>query len=324
LPSWRSVWDLVVEGVSQPPFSSYELDYYRLQYQRGFMSERDDPAAAAGIDAFSRQFQGDAFNLLRDGKDELTGLALDDVFYAWHDFFERRRLLVTVVGDVDRRAVNAAVGALARWLYPDAAPSFPAQPVNKLAQFDLEVLKYADSPNWYIDSYFRGPVASSPDYAAFSLGLEVLDQRLFREVRDVRGLAYTTGARASFYRNSYGHLWLASEAPREALPVASQLIADLQTLGPDQDELQSARARMRTELYGYGDEPAGLASLIADWELTAGAHEALEDYLIELDSAQPAQVAAALSAYLRNVKTCAAGGGSELIEEDLSPLFASP
>jgi len=324
LPSWRAVWDLVVESVSHPNLSDYEMDFYRKQAQRRFLSELDDPEAAARIDAFSRQFRGDAYNLARDSQAALAAVSQPDLVLAWYDLFERRRLLVTVVGDVDRAALDSAVRSLASVLHPNAPPSFAKQASSPTVQPEVAVLPYADSPTWYIDSYFRGPAGYSADYAAFCLGLEVLDQRMFREVRDVRGLAYTTGASASVYRNSYGRLWVTSESPREALPIIRQIIADLQTVGPSQDDLVGASARLRTALYGYADDPAGLARFLTDWALTAGAGTAIEDYLNALDQTSPGQVAATLSAYLRGVKTAAAGSGGELSMTDLSTLFVRP
>lgn len=321
LPNWRAVWDLVVESVSQVNLSDAELNFYRKQVQRRFSSELDDPQDAASIDAFSREFRGDTQNLARDNQAALAAVSQQDLIAAWHDLFERRRLLVTVVGDIEQSAVAAAVSSLAKALYPDAAPSFAAHARSPAALPEVAVLPYADSPTWYIDSYFRGPADYSADYAAFSLGLEVLDQRMFREVRDVRGLAYTTGAAASAYHSSYGRLWLASESPGEALPIIRQIIDDLETLGPSTEDLAGAIARLQTQLYGEEDDPAGLAALLSSEQLSADARGATEESPQAFDQTTPEQVATALSTYLQNAKTTAAGGGGELSMSDLGTLF---
>jgi predicted Zn-dependent peptidase len=162
---------------------------------------------------------------------------------------------------------------------------------------------------------------ASPEYAALDLGLSVLDRRLFEEIRDVRGLAYTTGASLSFHRASVGRLWITSDKPLEALPVARQIIAALETAGPSEDELAAARRGRVSELLSSNDTPSGITATLADWELTAGSRGALDAYLIALEQTTPSEVAAVLATYLRDAKTAAAGAGSDLREADLVDLF---
>ena len=145
----------------------------------------------------------------------------------------------------------------------------------------------------------------------------MLDRRLFEQVRDALGLAYTTGASLSFYRESFGSVWITSEAPLEALSVSRQVLADLKATGPTEAELAAARRSLTTELLSRSDTPSGIASTLADWELTAGSREALDDYLAALERATPAGVASLLDAYLRDVAVAAAGGGSPLSILDL-------
>jgi predicted Zn-dependent peptidase len=235
-------------------------------------------------------------------------------------------MTITLVGDVEPAELQAAVRQAAdafaaresnATFLSDAAVAADSQPA-------IRVLSYPDAPTWNIVSYFKGPNAESPDYAALDLGLSVLDRRLFEEVRDVRGLAYTTGASLSFYREAFGNLWITSDAPLEALPIAQQIIASLESIGPSEAELAAARSGKVSQLLSSNDTPSGIASTLADWELTAGSRIALDDYLLTLEQTTPAQVATALAAYLRDAKTAAAGGGSELGERDLEGLFVVP
>jgi predicted Zn-dependent peptidase len=151
----------------------------------------------------------------------------------------------------------------------------------------------------------------------------VLDQRLFSEVRDLRGLAYSTGAGLAFTRQSYGRIWLTTESPLEALPVVRSVVADLKSKGPDERELETARAALRTEILVDSTTVAGQASLLSDWTMTAGSRQAVDDMLASLDSVSAADLSAALS-YLDGAKTTAAGPGGALSVTDLTSLFATP
>ena len=324
--SWRELWDLVIQGIADYRNYPWELENRRGVFGRGFSSERDDPSAAASIDAWSRLFQGQGYNYQREYQETLAAISNDDIDDAWRTLSASDRWLVTVVGDVSADDIAAALeearpalpqqGTSPRFA-PDVVPVLPPSP-------HVRLLPYPDAPTWYVVGYFKGPSGSSPDLAPLELGLSVLDRRLFEEVRDVRGLAYTTGARLSFYREGFGSVWLTSESPREALSVARRVLFDLKATGPSEAELAAARSSLVTGLLTSNDTPSGMAATLADWELTAGAREALDDYLVAMDAATPAGVASVLEAYLRDIEIAAAGGGSELSEQDLESWFVAP
>ncbi|HTV24241.1 MAG TPA: insulinase family protein, partial [Polyangiaceae bacterium] len=324
--NWLEMWALTIEGISAHRNYTWELANMLDVYRRSFESERDDPDAAASIDAWSRLFDAQPYNYQREHAEVLTLMSTLDIDGAWDTLSAGERWLVTVVGDVSvdevRSAVSNGLGRVGlhspTWLFgPDAAP----EPANIPS---IRVLAYPEAPTWYIRGFFKGPSGSSPDFAALQLGVKVLDQRLFQEVRDVRGLAYTTGASLSFYRESFGSVWITSESPLEALEVSRSVLADLKAQGPTEAELAAARRSLLTELLSDSDTPSGIASTLADWELTAGSREALDDYLAGLEQTTPQQVASVLDTYLRNEQIAAAGGGSELSILDLQGWLVSP
>jgi predicted Zn-dependent peptidase len=324
--NWRELWDLVIQGIAQYRNYDFELENHRGIFDRDFQSELDDPDSAASIDAWSRLFQGHAYNYQREYLDALADLSSLDIDVAWSELSESGRWLVSVVGDLGVDEITAAVedarGRLARSgpglvFQTDLRAAPPAPP-------PVRVLDYPEAPTWYVVGYFEGPGSSSPDLAPLELGLTVLDQRLFDEVRDARGLAYTTGASLSSYRQSFGRVWITSEAPLEALAVSRQILSDLKVMGPTEGELEAARSALITRLLASNDTPSSIAATLADWELTTGAREALDDYLVSLEQATPTTVASVLDGYLRGVRITAAGGGSPLTESDLESWFVSP
>jgi zinc protease len=321
--NWRELWDLVIEGIADYRNYPWELDNRRGIFERGFSSERDDPNAAASIDAWSRLFEGQAYNYQREYQETLAAVSRVDIDDAWGALSASERWLV---GDVSADEVAAAVeDARPALAQVGTSPRFAPDPVRELPLSPhVRVLPYPDAPTWYVVADFKGPSGSSPDFAPLGLGLSVLDRRLFEEVRDVRGLAYTTGAGLSFYREAFGSVWLTSESPREALSVARRVLFDLKATGPTEAELAAARSAFITRLLTSNDTPSGMAATLADWELTAGAREALDDQLVAVEEATPAGVASMLEAYLRDIEIAAAGGGSELGEQDLESWFVAP
>lgn len=324
--NWRELWDLVIQGIADHRNYPSELENRRGIYERGLLSERDDPEGAASIDAWSRLFLGHDYNYQREHQDNLAAITSVDIDGAWSALSASDRWLVALVGDVSAAELDAALSD-ARASLAGAGPprSFAPDPVSMPApSFHTRVLPYPEAPTWHVVAFFEGPSGSSPDLGPLELGLSVLDRRLFSEVRDVRGLAYTTGADLSFYRASFGNVWITTEAPSEALALARQIMIDLKAAGPSEAELAAARSSLSTQLLTRNDTPSGMASTLADWELTAGSREALDDYLAAIAAATPAGVASVLDAYLRDVEIAAAGGGSELTTEELETWFVAP
>jgi predicted Zn-dependent peptidase len=327
LPHWRELWRLLNTALQRPYSDPTNLENLRAFFLRGYESEQDDPESAADTDAWSRAFHGQSYNLPRESQDALKQIDLATLRQSWAGLRDTTRWLVTLVGDLDRAEVEQAVRELTDGVVrsgsthrtSDAAP--PA--VDPARVPEVVMLPYPASPTWHIVSYFPGPAANASDYAALELALRVLDERLFSEVRDLRGLAYTTGARLVFTRQTYGRFWLTTESPREALPIVRSIVADLKANGPDERELETARAALRTEILVDSSTAAGQASLLSDWAMTAGSRQGVDDLLGSLDSVSAADLSAALS-YLDGAKTTAAGSGGGLNTNDLTSLFVTP
>ena len=323
LPNWQEAWQLLAGAIEQPYANDYELDFEKSRIGRAYQVELDDPESAADIIAWSRLFEHNARNLGRETQAQMTQASVATVRAAWNLLRARPRLLAVVVGDVAAEDAVAAVSeSVSGWASVSSNATFPADPTPSLPHdSDVSILKYPDSPTWHISSYFAGPRADSPDYAPLALGLRVLDQRLFAQVRDERGLAYTLSSGLVFARQTYGGLSLSTEKPLDALPLVAQIIRELKTSGPRPDELDTEREQLRTSFLSSATTPMGQAGLLASWELSAGDRQGLDALLAELDSITPAEVSTALASYLTAAKSAAAGPGDSVTADSLRALF---
>lgn len=259
-------------------------------------------------------------NAPREHRAALERLRRADLDEAWRALRTKRRLMVTVVGDVSqaevRGAVQHALGAFAT----DHKAGFDKPEPKPGASAALAVLDYPDVPTWHVNSVILGPEANTPEYTALWLGLNVLGARLFDQIRDAEGLAYTTGAKLSFYRQSFGSIWMSTPQPARAFAITREIVAELKREGPTESELTRARQAMHRQLLDDRATPAGLASSLADWQLTSGSYSDAESYLESAGALTPTEVAAALTSYLRDAKTVAAGSGEPVLEADLATL----
>ena len=150
-----------------------------------------------------------------------------------------------------------------------------------------------------------GPPADDPDRYALELLNVILgdgtSSRLFRTIREDRGLAYSVGS--TFLRYTDAGLWMfyAGAAPNLAPEVQGLLESELSRLReepPDGDEIALAKARLRG-LFILGMEANAKRAMrlgtaaVADREILSP-----EDVLLKLDGVSAADVASVIERFL--------------------------
>jgi predicted Zn-dependent peptidase len=319
-PRWRTVWSLMSEAVNDPSLEDYLLQHSQRANAASFQSELDRAGNAAAVESFSRALRGNYLNARREHLSALARLRMADLYEAWRSLRTKQRMMVTVVGDVADADVRAAVREAFGDLDEDHHADF-GDPSGMLGDTaSVAVLDYPDVPTWHVHSSFVGPTADAADYVPLWLGLSVLRDRLFDQIRDAEGLAYTVGAELNFYRQSYGNIWISTPQPARALAITRTNVRQLKDEGPLDEELARARAAYRKQLLDERATPTAMASSLADWQLTAG-HFSTEGIVESLDAITAQEVAEALNVWLRDVSTVAAGSGEPLTEADLTALY---
>jgi zinc protease len=220
-----SSWAVLADRVMRPTLAARAVAVTRARLVARVRQQRADPDGLAFLLADSVAHAGHPYALRPEGT-ESSLAALDSAALArYHaEHVVTSRMLLVVVGGVDRATVEAAVArTLARlprgayaWTLPPAAapaPAGPAGPTGPAARV------HRPAATNYLLGLFPGPVASSPDAPAFRLATALLSSRISRAVREQRGLSYAAyapyldrGARA-------GGVYVSTAAPAAALAV---------------------------------------------------------------------------------------------------------
>src|SRR5690606_8124340 len=140
---------------------------------------------------------------------------LDDLKSFHRDNMVKSRMLLVVVGNVERerveRLVSGALGTLPggsyQWTMPPPPPGMASSMYVEGRQL----------PTNYVLGYYNGPPATSADYAALRIATAVLGGRLFHEVRVRRNLTYAIDA--PFVERSFasGGLYVTTVSPDTVL-----------------------------------------------------------------------------------------------------------
>ena len=193
---WRAMLELIADVVLRPALPAAEIDGERRATLTALRSRQDQPFPLAmdtlmshvyGDHPYGRPILGRPAALERIDRARLV---------AHHQrFYRAPRMILAVSGDVDARLVMAEVARL----FADA-PAGPAETEPTLpaatARADRTVI-VRPSAQAQVLAGFLAPPTSHPDYAAVKVLATALGGgmagRLFTEVRDKQGLAYSTG-----------------------------------------------------------------------------------------------------------------------------------
>ena len=241
--------DLAALALNAPRFDAAPLDRVRAQMTAGLRRQANDPDARAAKAWRETAYPGHPYGQASEGAlDTLPAITRDDLVALRRAAFARDGLHVAIVGAIspDRaaRLLDQLFGAWpaqgARKPVADIAP----QGAGRRVVVDI------DLPQTTLRFGAPGLDRHDPDFDAgvvvnHILGGGVFSARLFKEVREARGLAYSVWSQLACADHSAtlaGATTTKNERAAESLAVIEAEIARMAQEGPTQDELDKAKA----------------------------------------------------------------------------------
>lgn len=185
----------------------------------------------------------------------VAGVSTNDLMQFHKQFYRSDRMIVSIVGDVDRAQANEIMQTLLQKIPQSGAPiaklpELQRSPVEPLAQREIQIP--FDSQQAHIAMSMTAVTRSNRDYFPLLVGNYVLGgggfvSRLMAEVREKRGLAYSVssyfipGKDTGIFRAG---LQTKSDQAAMALEVMSSTIAKFIADGPTPSELLAAKSNL--------------------------------------------------------------------------------
>jgi predicted Zn-dependent peptidase len=194
--NWKKMLELMSEVTLRPTLPAVEIDGERRAMLTALRSRQDQPFPLAMDTVMSRVYGGHPYGRPVLGRPAALTFIDRAALLAHHErFYRAPRMILAVSGDVVAREVVAEVARLfASAPAGDGAPE-PVLPVAE-ARADRTVLVKPAAQAQVLVA-FLAPPTSHADYAAVKVLATALGGgmagRLFTEVRDKQGLAYSTG-----------------------------------------------------------------------------------------------------------------------------------
>lgn len=235
-------------ALTAPRFDAEPLERIRTQTLANLKRAERDPSARAG-EAFGRAIYGDHpyFRSAADSLNGMPNIAADDMRAFMKDTMTRGNLKIGVVGDIDAKRLALVLDDLFGGL--PAQPKLIAVPEVAFGK-GKRIDTAAPVPQASIRFANQGILRKDPDFYAatvanYIFGGGAFDSRLYREVREKRGYAYSvsTGLGTSMYSASMtGGTATRADRADETLAI---IVAEMKRFiaeGATQKELDDAKA----------------------------------------------------------------------------------
>ncbi len=306
-----STWAILADRVMAPRLDPAEVELVREQFVTATRQRKDSPDALLDYLADSIAFSGHPYALEPTGTEPSLTSINTSALKSYHaSQFVTSRMMLVVVGNVSRtkveKLVRETLGRMPKgnyvWTLPDPPAELPS----------AYVVEQRTLPTNYLQGYFHGPKATSPDYPALRLACAVLSGRLFAEVRGRRNLAYSVNAPFVERAFSLGGLYVTTTQPDEVLTIMRQQITSLRE-GTITDEGLDRLVQQFIVTYFLDNETnADQANMLARAELYQGDFRRAAQFVEELRAVTPEQIQQAARTYMSKVRWAYVGDPSKV------------
>jgi len=242
------VWPLYADALTSPRFDAKEFDRIKQDAINNIKSNESNPDFAIDKMAKQNAFAGKSYAKDPDGTVEtVTKLTAADTKAYWQSIFTRSRMVIVVVGDIEKAVLQEKVTQLltkvqagvpfkqTKSSYTPAANTFKPQPRENATN--------------YVQGISSGPQPGTADYNAYILAMRVFGSRHFLEVRSKHGLSYAPGAWLTQGSTTYSNIYVTTTEPDKYIAVARQLIDKVKKEGFTEDELKNIKTQYLTNVY---------------------------------------------------------------------------
>ncbi len=316
--------DILAEMVRRPAFRSHEIESEKHVVLEEINMTEDDPTDVAYEEFATALWKGhDLERPVLGTRASITEMTRDDIHGFWARRYHAGATVVAVAGNLDHEAlVELAERHFGDWPAQDSTRSLGS------ADFESRVaIRHRETEQTHLIIGGEGFTRSDERRFAFSLLNHVMgggmSSRLFREIREQRGLAYSVYSFKVPYADSGGYGVYVGTTPSQTEEVLhliggefKKLIAD----GISASELQRAKGHVQGSLALSEEDPNSRMIRLGRDEIAGLEHLSLDETLARFEAVTLDDVHAVASEVLSGPKVIGATGPNDAGE--LEPFVA--
>jgi predicted Zn-dependent peptidase len=266
----EDVLDVFIDVARRPAFPQEDLEAVK-QLQLQEIGQREDQPGSLCLDSARRMFFGDhpLANDVLGTSESVPDRSLQDLRHFAGRFYGANNVVLGIAGAFDWDQVLAkSESVTSGWETGDSRQVFESPTCNSKVMIENRELAQE-----HICFTFPGVPSEDSRFHAVSLMSLILgggmNSRLFSEVREKRGLAYTVGARSDGFQNAGLVRVYAATQPERAAESVSVIRSELSRLEVEpvsQAELDRAKIRLKSRVIMGGESSINRAVAISrDW-----------------------------------------------------------
>lgn len=262
--------DLLADVLRYPSFPPDSVDSVRTLILQEIRQREDRPAQKVMELLRQRFFAGSPLgNDVLGSPETLGALRRDDLVAYWTDRYTANNMIVSVAGRLEWEAVADQLRRVtASWPVGRGRMTI-GEPAARSGAGVVQ----REAAQEHIGFAFPGVPAGDPEYYATSLLAVALggsaNSRLFREVREKRGLAYAVQARFDgLEKTGMVRIYVGTSAERahQSVEVVFEELRKLESDGITDDELRRAKTRLKSQLVMRSESTSSrMAANLRSW-----------------------------------------------------------
>ena len=261
-------------ALTAPRFDAAVVEINRAQVLSALRRQQTSPTDLAALRWWSTAFADHPYGRPVAGTlESVPTITVDDLRTYQHRVLARSNLKVAVVGDIDVETAKAMLdrifGALPAKAELTPVEAVVPQGVGQHISVDLDV------PQTVIDFGCPGIPRKDPDFFAAYIVNDILgggtfSSRLYREVREKRGLAYSIYDSLLWFDHTavfFGSTATRADRADQTVALIDKEIHRLAEEGPTADELTKAKAYLNSSFMLNLDTSGKVAGLLVQLQL---------------------------------------------------------
>lgn len=309
------LWDVYADVVMNPALQSEDVQLVRKNILVGIRQRKDNPDAHLSELADEVFYKGHPYQLDPSGvESSVTAITVSQMRKHLSENLKTSKLLLVVVGNVTKadlmKKIEATFGKLPMG---DYRPGVPPP-----AQHKMSTLKVVEQqlPTNYILGAFSAPNQADPDFSSMMVAMDILQWRLFEEVRTKRNLSYAPAARFESQLANRGFIYVTAVKPDTTIKVMLGELKKLQAEPVSAKDLKNRIALFLTGYYMRNETNSSQISFLAGYEISGLGWQAGDKFIENIKNVTTADVMRVANKYFHNLQFVVIGN-PKLIDEKL-------
>jgi zinc protease len=296
-----SAWSVFADRLMHPTLAEIDVDRVRTRMLTELLADAGSPDGIVRQLVRSRGFAGHAYVNDPNGTDaSLRGIAAQAVRHYHEQQVVKSRMLLVVVGNVERasieRLVAASLAQLPAGTYVWTMP--PALPTRETSMVILPRKLETD----YIIGVFSGPLTNAREFGSFRVATGLLGAYVNRVIREEQHLAYSAYAPLFDNAATAGAVYVSTTSPEKVMDLMLKQFEQVANEGLPMSAIPWFVSQYSIEALSEQETNAGEAAALACGFLLFGDFRATDAPLKAMNSASEDRIRLVAAKYMPGVQ----------------------